>query len=155
MHVQANFTLPWFHTLTPHFREWTNDELSSISKQTGVNYSFGFKYDTVMTNAPIYLKYLLSNFQRDGGEVIIETVASLSSLVHRYPHVITIINCTGLGARELCGDERVYACRGQVIIVRNDEIKEIMRVNEDPPTYILPRGDGTVVIGGTYQHGER
>ena len=61
-----------------------------------------------------------------------------------------VVNCVGLGARELCGDEEVRPVRGQVIFI--DQDPGIGHFDQQPETltYTLPRSDGTV-RGGTAQ----
>ncbi|KAI8084072.1 uncharacterized protein B0P05DRAFT_578524 [Gilbertella persicaria] len=59
---------------------------------------------------------------------------------------------TGLGARFLGGvqDKNVFPTRGQTVIVRASHIKETMtHIGVHGITYIIPRSDGTVVLGGT------
>ncbi|KAI9321234.1 hypothetical protein BX666DRAFT_2017321 [Dichotomocladium elegans] len=59
---------------------------------------------------------------------------------------------TGLGARYLGGvnDTKVYPTRGQTLIVYAPQIKEtITFLAKDHITYVIPRSDGTVVLGGT------
>ncbi|TPX60928.1 hypothetical protein PhCBS80983_g01418 [Powellomyces hirtus] len=63
---------------------------------------------------------------------------------------------TGFGARTLAGvaDTHVYPTRGQTVHVRAPHVRHTVTklgsVHEDF-TYIIPRDDGIVVLGGTYQ----
>lgn len=87
------------------------------------------------------------------------------------PPVDAVVNCTGLGARYLGGveDDQVYPTRGQTVVAYAPSIKETithlgkyrgniyicsneaydMSVGKDFITYVIPRSDGTVVLGGT------
>ena len=59
------------------------------------------------------------------------------------------------GSRELAGDTRLYGVRGQLVIVKAPTIKHIWRYsNGSRPIYIVPRVDGTVVLGGTFEIGQ-
>jgi glycine/D-amino acid oxidase-like deaminating enzyme len=70
-----------------------------------------------------------------------------------------VVNCTGLGARELCHDSHMYPIRGQTILVRMHPSPSSASVSiilhEGPSisplaTYIVPRpGTDTFVLGGT------
>jgi len=72
------------------------------------------------------------------------------------PHVV--VNCAGLGALHLSDvqDRLMVPDRGQTLVIRpaaHCPINAIWRVPGELPTYVLPRGDGTVVLGGTHQFG--
>src|SRR5438034_417096 len=61
-----------------------------------------------------------------------------------------VVNCAGLGARELAGDARVHAVRGQVARVRNPGLARAV-LDETAArslAYVIPRSDG-VIVGGT------
>lgn len=64
-----------------------------------------------------------------------------------------VINCTGLGSRELFNDERVYPVRGQVIRAKLNSFEDIL-VSETAAglSLIAPRIHD-VVLGGTSQVG--
>ena len=65
-----------------------------------------------------------------------------------------IINCAGLAARELVGDELIYPIRGQIVKLPPGGMEEFVLVQETDdhpePSYIIPRADG-IVCGGTAQ----
>ncbi|GMF64662.1 unnamed protein product [Phytophthora lilii] len=64
-----------------------------------------------------------------------------------------LVNCSGLAAKELAGDDTVFPIRGQVINVHNPKLNELkMSLDKDGEhAYIIPRPNGDVVIGGTAQ----
>jgi len=77
-----------------------------------------------------------------------------------------IINCAGLGARELVGDELLYPIRGQIVRVAANGVGTTQRLRALPGlrafiddhshlslAYIIPRRDG-VVLGGTAEAGD-
>lgn len=65
-----------------------------------------------------------------------------------------VVHCTGLGARELCGDQTLVPVRGQVVVV-DGRIAGPARIDDSGkrPLYVIPRRDDTV-LGGTAQHGD-
>jgi len=60
-----------------------------------------------------------------------------------------IINCSALGARELCNDKTVIPVRGQVALLETKTDRPIYLDNETP-LYIVPRKDA-MIVGGTYE----
>jgi D-amino-acid oxidase len=64
-----------------------------------------------------------------------------------------IVNCSGLGAREICHDEEVVPVRGQVVYIKQDP--GFGRYDQRPESliYTIPRRDVTV-LGGTAQKGD-
>eukprot|EP00889_Picochlorum_renovo_P004092 jgi/Picre1/31122/NNA_006476.t1 len=68
-----------------------------------------------------------------------------------------VINCTGLGARELFNDQSMYGIRGHVLRVRAPWVRhhvESHSLDASKPAYIIPNTD-TVVLGGTKVPGTR
>jgi D-amino-acid oxidase len=63
-----------------------------------------------------------------------------------------VVNCTGLGARELAGDDQIIAERGQVAYVRAQPDTRCL-CDEDQLIYVLPRED-VCVVGGTNERGD-
>jgi D-amino-acid oxidase len=95
--------------------------------------------------APAYLDWLARRFDALGGIVETREVRSLDE-----PGGAAVVNCAGVGARALAGDESLRPVRGQVAYVRAREPLRFM-VDETGPNalaYVLPRPD-VVVLGGT------
>jgi D-amino-acid oxidase len=64
-----------------------------------------------------------------------------------------VVNCAGIGARELVPDEQLTPVRGQVVIAENPGLTEWFVGESEPPVYFFPHGD-TVLMGGTAQAGD-
>ncbi|KAJ3127204.1 hypothetical protein HK098_006656 [Nowakowskiella sp. JEL0407] len=152
-----NFKFPWYceSGLTPNFRELEHDELLD-----GIE--FGFQFDTLLINAPKFLTWLLNKYEALGGSIVLEETTRLSDLYNRNPDVDIVINCSGIGARTLgdVEDQTVKPGRGQIIIVDAPQVKPTISFdigdvfgNKEEVTYVIPRDDGTVILGGTYQIG--
>ena len=60
------------------------------------------------------------------------------------------VNCTGLGARRLCGDSRLVPLRGQVLRVEAPWVKTALYADD---VYIIP-GQRWVTVGGTRQYND-
>jgi glycine/D-amino acid oxidase-like deaminating enzyme len=111
---------------------------------------FGFpfvrQYSTMLIEPPIYLNALLRDFYVAGGKVVVKEFRSREELA-RLPEPI-VFNCTGLGARALFGDLKLYPVRGQLeVLLPQPEIDYCYL----GPGYMFPRHDG-IILGGTFDH---
>jgi D-amino-acid oxidase len=60
-----------------------------------------------------------------------------------------VFNCTGLGARELFGDQKLGPVRGQLeVLLPQPEVDYCYISNSG---YMFPRRDG-IILGGTFDH---
>jgi D-amino-acid oxidase len=85
--------------------------------------------------------------ERAGG-VRVQEVESLAGLAP------LVVNCSGLGAARLAGDDSLVPARGQVVYLRPPPGGGVPCVcDEDELTYVLPREDA-VVCGGVHQEGD-
>jgi D-amino-acid oxidase len=121
-----------------------------------------------MVDTDTYLGWLLGEVRKAGCRVLTGQVAGPlagqeEALARQYG-VDAVVNCTGLGAREL-GDESVYPVRGALVRVRNDggampRIAEAHCVSHDGTTadrgflFVVPRGRDMLVLGGLAEDGE-
>jgi D-amino-acid oxidase len=112
-------------------------------------FASGWRYTAPIVSMPAYLAYLTRRYQRGGGEITIGPVSSLRAL----PAPL-IVNCTGMGARDLVPDPLVVPVRGQVVVVANPGLTEFYRAPSDGPesVYAFPHED-VVVLGGTADEG--
>jgi D-amino-acid oxidase len=134
----------WF-SLLPDVRPCTVDELPP-------GYSHGIHYTAPLVDMPIYLGYLVERLWAVGVEIEVTAVESLEEISSVAP---VVVNCTGLGARTLAGDDQLFPIRGQQLVVRNPGISEFLEVDtgESPDLIaIYPHGDH-VVLGGTAEPG--
>ncbi len=68
-----------------------------------------------------------------------------------------VVACPGLAARELLGDPEVEAIRGVVVHVglpRAERLPALLDDRGAQPTYVLPRADGTALLGGRADAGD-
>ena len=68
-----------------------------------------------------------------------------------------IVNCTGMGARELFGDDSLVPIKGQLVVLRPQPGIDYLtvgggRFSTRGSQYMFPRSDG-ILLGGTYQRG--
>src|SRR5688572_910136 len=69
-----------------------------------------------------YLDYLVARLAAAGGSVQARTLRTLAEATDDAP---IVVNCAGLGARELAGDTTVRPVRGQHVVLTNPGITEL------------------------------
>jgi D-amino-acid oxidase len=114
----------------------------------------GWRYTAPAAFMPVYLQYLLARFRQAGGQVHTAVVTSLAD-VARGTAARAIVNCAGIGARDLVPDPAVSPVRGQVVVAANPGITEFFIGPSDSTAeliYLFPHGD-VVLLGGTEQAG--
>ncbi|MGW7516542.1 FAD-dependent oxidoreductase [Streptomyces sp. NPDC054796] len=107
-----------------------------------------------------YLPYLRGRLERAGGRYERRTVTTLDEAAGATASGAgggagVVVNCTGLGARELVPDPLMRPVRGQIVVVENPGVEEWYADPVSDPvhtTYILPQPFGAV-LGGTAQDG--
>lgn len=111
-------------------------------------------YITVpIIETPVYLQWLMDHHAALGGAVEVADVRQIADLPGD-----CVVNCTGLGARELVGDGEMYAIRGQVVKVAPHagipSLSADMALwgSDTELAYVIPRSD-CIVLGGTAQLG--
>ncbi|HEX4360449.1 MAG TPA: FAD-dependent oxidoreductase [Pseudonocardia sp.] len=112
-------------------------------------YRFGLRFVVPLAEMPAYLPWLVARFEANGGRFEYRRLGSLAELT-----APVVINCAGLGARELVGDLSVVPVRGQIVRVTNPGLRMSVR-DEDHPggrAYVHPR-DRDCILGGTLDEG--
>jgi glycine/D-amino acid oxidase-like deaminating enzyme len=105
--------------------------------------------DSMMFIEPsVYLNALLRDFYIAGGRVRRVAFAEPRQLGSLSESVI--VNCTGLGARELFGDRELEPVKGQLTALLPQPEVDYAMVSEG--LYMFPRRDG-IMLGGTFEHG--
>ena len=104
----------------------------------------GFQYSTLLVEPPIFLPKLLSDLDAAQVPRMTQTFAGMNDVFAQLSQKI-IINCTGLGARDLCNDHKVKAVKGQLAMLPAQQGLQYLYSGDG---YLFPRHDA-VVIGGT------
>lgn len=132
--------------------EMLRDLFANTRKLKRSEHPFPAKYvrvDSMMFIEPsIYLNTLLRDFYIAGGRIrrmMFSTPSQLSSLSESI-----IVNCTGLGARELFGDRELTPIKGQLhVLIPQPEVDYAV---VGGGLYMFPRRDG-IILGGTFERG--
>jgi D-amino-acid oxidase len=135
---------PWWASAVPGVRRCTSDELPP-------GYADGHAFVAPVVEMPIYLGYLLDRFTGSGGQIEHRAVTSLDEVEGGS----VVVNCAGLGARDLVGDATMQPIRGQIVRVRNPGLARFVldEANPEGVTYVIPRSEDCI-LGGTAEDGE-
>uniref|UniRef100_A0A8C8WH06 D-aspartate oxidase n=1 Tax=Panthera leo TaxID=9689 RepID=A0A8C8WH06_PANLE len=129
-HVYPNTPIP---TLKQWFRE-TFDHLFAIANSAEAE------------DAGVHL---VSGLKGSGVLILTRRIGDLWEL---HPSFDVVVNCSGLGSRQLAQDSEMFPVRGQVLNVRAPWVKHFIR-DGSGLTYIYP-GTSNVILGGTRQQGD-
>ena len=106
------------------------------------------QFDTMMIEPPVYLNAMLRDFQIAGGKVVVRELRSKQEIASLSEPVV--MNCTGLGSRELIGDQELTPIKGQLsVLLPQPEIDYTVLQDR---FYMFPRRDG-ILLGGTFERG--
>ena len=116
-----------------------------------VGYRAGVRVDVPVCEVPVHMPWLVRCLRERGVRFVHREVGSFEEPLAA---ARMVVNCCGLGARELCDDDELQAVRGQVIRLKGAQMSEAwIDDTGDGPCYLVPRADG-LVIGGTAQIGD-
>jgi D-amino-acid oxidase len=100
-----------------------------------------------LTDTTIYLDYLANRFIKAGGEI--NPNVQFKKLEAVDPKFDLVINCAGIGARELVADIDLEPHRGQVAVIpKIDNLNCAIVCDDEPLMYAIPRSNDCV-FGGT------
>ena len=134
----------WWRTAVPHLERLPAHEVPPP-------YAAAIRLEVPVCDVPIHLPWLIGELARRG--VVVER-RTVSSFDEAFAVADTVVNCTGLGAAELCGDRELQPVRGQVLLCAGADVPTAwVDDTSERPIYLIPRRDG-VVVGGTAQVGD-
>jgi D-amino-acid oxidase len=138
--LPAGAPIPEWMALVPGARRIGADEVPD-------GCAGGAAAEVPLCETPVYLPWLRARVAANGARFVRREAQDLAE---GFAAAEVVVNCTGLGARELCGDRALRAARGQVVCVENAGLHEALLDESDAkaPVYLLPRS-GDVVLGGT------
>lgn len=135
----------------PHFRMLAASELQS--RWAGVR--SGYEVDAPLADMSRYLPYLRAHAHDLGVSFRDAHVDRLEDIP---PEFDAVVNCAGLGARDLTHDDTLVPVRGQYFVMEypaDRRVTDYVGDDEHPGgmAYLIPRHDG-ICLGGTEEYGE-
>jgi glycine/D-amino acid oxidase-like deaminating enzyme len=104
------------------------------------------RYDTMYVETGRYLRQMTRDVQVAGGRIEVRRFATPADIA-TLPEGL-VFNCTGLGSRDLFGDQVLQPIRGQLAILEPQP--EVRYAAQGNFGYMFPRADG-ILLGGTFE----
>ena len=96
-----------------------------------------------------YLPYLFQHFLENGGIFHQQEINSLDEMARMDE---LVINCTGLGAKNICQDEALHPMRGQILRCKKLAVTSFANtLNKGALSYVIQRSEDCIVGGTDYQ----
>jgi D-amino-acid oxidase len=136
----------WFAPFIPEFQRLPD---SSLPLGTGI--VAGISYQTYCLSPTRFLQHRLRLCRELGAETEIAEVRSLQDVfkIESCSSAVGVVNCTGLGARKLVPDEKLYPTKGQTIIVNGKAARIGIRVGGKWDASAIPQpGSNTTLLAG-------
>ncbi len=132
---------PWWKDGVPSCRRATAEDMPA-------GYVDGFVVEVPLIETNKYMDYLVVWYTQLGGKIEQREISAFSDIDEDL-----VVNCAGLGSKELTNDDRLFPIRGQIIRATAVSNKTTFIDEFDGGAelaYIIPRSDDTI-IGGTAQ----
>ncbi|MDN3025428.1 FAD-dependent oxidoreductase [Streptomyces sp. S.PB5] len=127
-------------------RAWAGERLPGLRAATAAEYAgSGLWARLPLIDMTVHLPWLRRRLTDAGGVIETRTVSDLASV-----GAPVVVNCTGLGARELVPDASVRPVRGQLVVVENPGLRTwaVSTGADGEMAYFFPHRD-RLVLGGT------
>jgi D-amino-acid oxidase len=136
---------------------------NGVSPQLGLRDAYA--HLAPMIDTDVYMRWLLDQVHAAGCLVLQGKVSGplpgRAAALAREHGAGAVVNCTGLGAREL-GDDSIFPLRGALVRARNDgrampRLTQAHCVSNEGSgsfLFVVPRGEDTLVLGGLAEQGE-
>ncbi|KAL7297359.1 hypothetical protein TKK_0009749 [Trichogramma kaykai] len=150
-HKPEGYPLPDWASAAYGAYELSDDELESFNRRHKSKYGGAIHFVTYTCESTKLLPWLMEKFKQSNGKIVERKIQSLENLYHEGYDVI--INCTGMGSRDLLKDESLVPVRGQVTRVKGPWLFEVMLEEDGDGNYVIPNVD-SAILGGTRQKGD-
>lgn len=137
---------PWEFAITP--------ELYPLTVVDPADNPFPRKYasrfPSIFIETNIYLTQLLADFLLRGGKLRVHDFADRNELTELAAPLI--VNCSGLGAKTLFGDEEMMPVKGQLTLLLPQAEVNYVYLDGARDLYMFPRRDA-IILGGSHEQG--
>lgn len=127
--------------------------LEILTRETRFGFAYEERYHTLMIDPDYYLDQLMKDAQLAGARFIARRFESLDEILALPQR--TIVNCTGLGAARLFGDETLMPIRGQLshLLPQPEVNYSYTAPRQGSALYMFPRQTG-LILGGSHGRGD-
>ena len=133
-----------------HQGDWLDPYYPNSRKLIGGQHPFPvadvISFDTMYVETGRFLRQMMRDIHVAGGRIEVREFADPTAIA-ALPEKL-VFNCTGLGARQLFGDQELQPVRGQLAILLPQP--EVRYAFAGDAGYMFPRADG-ILLGGTFE----
>ena len=104
------------------------------------------RFETMYVETGHFLRQTMRDISLAGGKFEVREFANPQAILGLGETLV--FNCTGLGSRDLFGDQDLHPARGQLAIILPQP--EIRYAVTGGPGYMFPRADG-IILGGSFE----
>ena len=104
------------------------------------------RFETMYVETGHFLRQTMRDISLAGGKFEVREFADPQAILGLGETLV--FNCTGLGSRDLFGDQDLHPARGQLAIILPQP--EIRYAVSGGPGYMFPRADG-IILGGSFE----
>lgn len=94
--------------------------MSVQKKRKSLTFHRTRSYSTLCLSCTLFLAWQMEQFKANGGTVAKRMLNSLQEVDGDYN---IVVNCTGLGSKELVNDQEMYPVREQVVMLKTPWVK--------------------------------
>ena len=105
-------------------------------------------FTTLFIETHVYLRRLMADVVARGSRVVVRDLRGLED-VAALPEPL-VVNCAGLGARDLFGDTDMVPVKGQLTKILPQPEVDYVYLDPARDLYMFPRSDG-IVLGGSHE----
>lgn len=116
----------------------TPSELEKINEKRKIKYKEGVRFVTFTSEPNKFLPFMMKQFIQLGGKCVQRRIDNFENFINQCDYDV-VINCTGLGARELLNDNLTHPIRGQVMRVKANWVYEVFSDDSGDGNYIIPK----------------
>ena len=135
----------------PHFKDG-HDALQEAHRclwaetPTQKKYVDAQYYHAPVCNSAKYLAWMQRQIRAMGGRIVTRTIQSIDEAISSDARIV--VNCSGLGSKDIVPDAEVYPARGELLHVTAPWVQAA--VFEDPGSgYVIPCPGSDLELGGT------
>lgn len=111
---------------------------------------YAASFPTMIAATHVFLPRLLDEFVLRGGTIVSRDFAARDELAGLSEPLL--LNCTGLGAKALFGDDELVPIKGQLTLLRPQADIHYCYLDGPKFLYMFPRSDG-IILGGSHEEG--